>query len=285
MIVRKEERRRKSKFLLDLKDPRTVVRVGDCRTILPSMKKGIVDCVFADQPYNIGVDYAEWDDNLSPEEFWTFTKAWIDGCIHVLSPCGSFFAWLPPSLASRVSVYLQDKGLHPINDIVVVQRFGQHTRGKLISGHVRLLYFAKDPDCRTWNTDSILVPSLRASKYADKRTQSTKTPGKRAPLDVWGLDEPYFGRVQGNNAERCPLHPNQVPEAVVARALLATTNEGDLVLDPFLGSGTTCTVARALGRRSIGIELSPEYARSASERIERGPARPIALSDAEEASS
>jgi len=249
------------------------------------MKKGIVDCVFADPPYNIGVDYDNCDDNLSPDEYWKFTAEWIDGCIHVLSPCGTFFAWLPTAFASRVSAHLQTQGLNLINEIIVVQRFGQCTDGNFISGHVRLLYFSKDPECRTWNPDQILVPSDRASKYADRRTMESKTPGRRVPLNVWGMDEKYFGRIQGNNAERRPLHPNQVPEAVVTRALLATTKKGDLVFDPFLGSGTTCTIARALGRRSIGIELSPEYARSASERIQQGPARPITLPDAEEVAS
>lgn len=104
---------------------------------------------------------------------------------------------------------------------------------------------------------------------------NTKTPGKRVPFDVWGVDEQYFGRVSGahSNKERRPQHPNQVPEVVVKRALLATTNPGDLVLDPFAGSGTTGAVARALGRRSIGIEISPEYAKSAFERIKEGAVR------------
>ena len=104
---------------------------------------------------------------------------------------------------------------------------------------------------------------------------NTKTPGKRVPFDVWGVDEKYFGRVSGahSNKERRPQHPNQVPEVVVKRALLATTNPSDLVLDPFAGSGTTGTVARALGRRSIGIEISPEYAKSAFERIKEGAVR------------
>jgi DNA modification methylase len=77
--------------------------------------------------------------------------------------------------------------------------------------------------------------------------------------------------VQGNNKERCPDHPNQLPEVYLERVIRATSNEGDLVLDPFLGSGTTCTVARALGRRSIGIEISPDFARSAFQRVQRGP--------------
>ena len=99
----------------------------------------------------------------------------------------------------------------------------------------------------------------------------TQTPGLRVPLDVWY--GPHWGRVQGNNKERRKNHQNQIPEVYLERVIQACSNPGDLVLDPFLGSGTTCTVARALGRRSIGIEFSPASAESAFERIQNGPIR------------
>lgn len=260
---------------LRLADPDTRVIVGDCRDVLPTIKAGSIDTIFADQPYNIGVKYETWDDNMPADQFWKFTYDWIDLCITALSPRGSFFLWLPPGIANRAAVHIEDRGLTLINDIVVVQRFGQHKDSGFISGHVRLLYFAKDKNRRTWNPSEILVPSLRATKYKDKRTKETKNPGKRVPFDVWGDDEPNFGRISGShsNKERRPLHPNQVPEVVVKRALLATTNPGGLALDPFLGSGTTSTVARALGRRSIGIEISQKYAASAFERIKAGAVR------------
>ena len=84
-------------------------------------------------------------------------------------------------------------------------------------------------------------------------------------MDVWYGK--YWGRIQGNNKERRPQHQNQIPEVYLERVILACSNPGDLVLDPFLGSGTTLTVARAHGRRSIGIEYSPETASSAWQRI------------------
>jgi DNA modification methylase len=89
--------------------------------------------------------------------------------------------------------------------------------------------------------------------------------GKRVPMDVWyGAN---WGRIQGNNKERRHGHDNQLPEAYLERVILATSNEGDLVLDPFVGSGTTATVARAYGRRFIGSEFSRANAVSAWERI------------------
>jgi len=124
-----------------------------------------------------------------------------------------------------------------------------------------------------WNGDDILEPSDRAAVYADQRTFNKKEGhnGKRVPLDVWY--GPYWGRIQGNNKERRANHQNQIPEIYLERVIKACSNEGDLVLDPFLGSGTTCTVARSLNRRSIGIEFNCENARSAFQRIKKGALR------------
>ena len=131
---------------------------------------------------------------------------------------------------------------------------------------VHALYFCKDPAARTWNPDEILEMSDRASIYGDKRTmEKSSNKGMRVPMDVWYGK--YWGRIQGNNTERRQGHQNQIPEVYLERVILACSNEGDLVLDPFAGSGTTGTVARAHGRRSIGIEQSEKIAKSAWERI------------------
>ena len=107
--------------------------------------------------------------------------------------------------------------------------------------------------------------------------------GLRLPMDVWYGK--YWGRIQGNNKERRHQHHNQIPEVYLERVILACSNEGDLVLDPFLGSGGTCTVAKAWGRRSIGIEHSAVNAKSAWERIQNGMVRKgAAATPTEEAS-
>ena len=112
----------------------------------------------------------------------------------------------------------------------------------------------------------MLEQSDRASIYGDPRTMAKETnKGMRVPMDVWYGK--YWGRIQGNNKERRHAHRNQLPEVYLERVILSCTNEGDLVLDPFTGSGTTCTVSRATGRRSIGIEFSNAIADSAWDRI------------------
>lgn len=258
-----------------INDPNQEIHVGDCRDILRCCPEKQFDLAFIDPPYNIGQEYDKHNDRMTDEDYWAFLRGCLSAVLRVLASNGTLWTWLPPQLANRVAVFLEGKGLTLRNDIVVVQKFGQWTQSKFPSGHVRLLYFVADPNAFTWNPSQVLVESERAKTYDDKRTQRTKTPGMRVPLDYWGDPERHFGRVQGNNRERRRQHANQVPEAVLFRALLATTNPGDLLLDPFLGSGGSLTVGRALGCRGVGIELSPDYAKSAYERVQRGPVRSV----------
>ena len=97
--------------------------------------------------------------------------------------------------------------------------------------------------------------------------------GVRVPMDVWY--GPYWGRIQGNNKERRPQHDNQLPETYLHRVIASTSNEGDTILDPFLGSGTTAVVATAMGRHFIGTEFSKDNAKTAMERIKIGPVRDL----------
>lgn len=259
-----------------LDDPETRIYVGDCRRVLSQLPEGSVDLVFADPPFNWNVDYAGWRDNLPREDYLRFTEEWLDACLHVLASHGSIWVNIPDDTAAQVVVHLQRRGLQMVNWCIWHFRFGQCRDANFIVSKVHVLYFARDKRRRTWNPEAILEPSDRASVYADPRTFRTRRPGMRVPLDVWY--GPYWGRIQGNNKERWPDHKNQIPEVYMRRVILASSNEGDLVLDPFLGSGTTCVVARALNRRSIGIEYSEVAARSAFERVKRGPVR-ITASD------
>lgn len=257
----------KASYQLD--DPQTQVLVGDCREAMQALPAGSVDLIFADPPFNWDVGYEEWDDSRPRQEYLTFTREWLDGCVRLLGERGSLWVNIPDDTAAEIVVHLKERGLVMINWCIWHFRFGQHRTGNFIVSKVHALYFARDRNNRVWNPDAVLEPSDRAAIYDDPRTRHTRQPGLRVPLDVWY--GPHWGRIQGNNRERRKNHQNQIPEAYLERVLRACSNEGDLVLDPFLGSGTTCTVARALKRRSIGIEYSSAYAQSAFERIRSGP--------------
>jgi site-specific DNA-methyltransferase (adenine-specific) len=262
----------KTKPTYHLDKPRTDIYVGDSRNILPQIEEGIADLVFADPPFNWDVDYGKWQDNLPRDAYLKFTYEWLDACLRVLAPNGSIWINIPDDTAAEVVMYLKkEKNLYMMNWCIWHFRFGQCRNANFIVSKVHVLYFVKDPKNRIWKPNQILEPSDRATTYADSRTRRTKTPSLRVPLDVWYGK--YWGRIQGNNKERRVNHENQIPEIYMERIIRACSDEGDLVLDPFLGSGTTCTVAHALGRRSIGIEYSKSIAKSAFTRIQEGPVR------------
>ena len=259
-----------------LSDPDTRVYVGDCREIIPNIPEaasGDVDLVFADPPFNWNRAYDVWDDKMPREDYLQFTAQWLDACVDALAPHGAIWVNIPDDTCAEIVMHLKGRGLEMINWCVWHYRFGQNRMGSFINSKVHALYFAKSRKDRVWNADDILEPSDRATTYFDPRTNDKKTGtnGMRVPMDVWYGK--YWGRIQGNNKERRPNHDNQIPEVYLERVIRACSDEGMLVMDPFLGSGTTGLIARALDRRSIGTEFSADNAKSAFERIKAGPVR------------
>jgi DNA modification methylase len=264
------------------------VRIGDCRTALlafDAVREARVDLVFADPPFNWARDYdrdrtgTAWDDAaMSEGEYLRFTYEWLDVCIGSLSPTGSLWVNIPDDWAAEIVVHCKARGLSMVNWCVWHYRFGQNTTSRFINSKVHALYFAKDREARTWNPGQVLETSDRRAIYGDPRTETKRDgmpAGMRVPMDVWY--GPYWGRIQGNNKERRHLHDNQLPEVYLHRVIASTSNPGDIVLDPFLGSGTTGVVAFHMDRHFLGTEFSPANARRALARIKAGPVRDLGV--------
>lgn len=259
------------------------VYVGDCRDWLAKLPVGAFDLIFADPPFNWQRDYDRhetgdaWDDNQSEETYLDFTRAWLDLCIERLAAHGSLWVNIPDTWAAEIVVHLKQRGLHMVNWCIWHYRFGQNTTTRFINSKVHVLYFMKDPSHpdRRWNPEAVAEVSDRRAIYGDPRTENKKKgwlpAGHRVPMDVWYGK--FWGRIQGNNKERRHKHDNQLPEVYLGRVINACSHPGDLVLDPFLGSGTTGVVARALGRRFVGVEYSRANAEHAFDRIKAGPQR------------
>ena len=280
--------------------------VGDCREVLaalPEVKGSKLDLVFADPPFNWNRAYDKYNDKLPEEQYLEFPFDWLDLCIKGLRPGGALWVNIPDDWAAEIVIYMKGRmdrkppaTMKMQNWCVWHYRFGQNAVERFINSKVHALYFIKEgEDARraatgdpaetrrglasqrgghTWNPIEIAEMSDRAAIYGDKRTLSKKDgmpPGRRVPMDVWYGQ--YWGRVQGNNTERRHYHDNQLPEVYLERVVRACSNPGDLVLDPFLGSGTTGVMAHALGRNFIGTEFSAENAGHAVERITAGPVR------------
>ncbi len=269
---------------------RARIWVGDCREMLseiPEVRAGKVDLVFADPPFNWSRAYDQWDDSMPEAEYVAFTEDWIRRCYDGLRAGGAMWINIPDDWAAEIVVYCKRTlGMKMVNWCVWHYRFGQNTKGRFINSKVHALYFVKPGNRgskasgkgsgaeRTWNAEPILETSDRRAIYGDPRTESKRDgmpAGLRVPMDVWYGE--YWGRVQGNNKERRGYHDNQLPEVYLERVILSCSNPGDVVLDPFTGSGTTGVVAREHGRLFVGTEFSDENALRAAERIEAGMIR------------
>lgn len=241
---------------------------GDCRDIVPTL--GRFAFVFADPPFNIGHGYNGYHDRR--QDFDQFTQEWVDVCWNACD--GVMALHGPDDLAEAYIVAARRLRMRRVAWVNWHYRFGQCGRSNWIDARCHCLIFAKH-ERHTWNPETVLVESDRATKYGDKRIHETENGGQRLPGTVWGVpsDGPYWGRVQGNNAERRGDHPNQLPEVYLERLLRAYTNPGDRVLDPFAGSGTTAVVADALGRECVTIDISAANCDSVRERVNRGAVR------------
>lgn len=260
-----------------IESPEARIYVGDCREIIPKLpeaKAHSVDLVFADPPFNWNRAYDEWHDAMPREDYIKFTHEWLDVCIAALKPTGAIWVNIPDDTCAEIVMHLKQRGLTMQNWCIWHYRFGQNTNERFINSKVHALYFSKHATERTWNPQEVLEMSDRAAIYGDERTMNKADgmpPGMRVPMDVWYGQ--FWGRIQGNNKERRANHDNQLPEVYLERVIRSTSNEGELVMDPFLGSGTTGLLAHALKRRFIGTEFSAANAKSAFARIKDGPIR------------
>lgn len=253
----------------ELNEPDTLIVEGDCLKILPRLRDVEATCIFADPPFNKGENYGSVSDNMDAGKFTVFCIEWIMEIGKLAKDHTSVWVNVPDYMISFVYQQLCGQDLKLINWCIWHYRFAQKTNLKFIPAKTHCLWMCKKPELVKWRPENVQVETDRAKYYDDWRDDST---GTRVPFDVWGFEK-YWGRVQGNNKERVPGRPNQLPEKYLERVIKACTDEGDLVIDPFLGTGTTTTVARALNRRSIGIELDPEAVKLAYERTEKGAVR------------
>ena len=259
----------------------------DCVRGMARLKDKSVDLVFADPPFNIGYDYDVYNDSKSTDDYVNWCSAWLSEVVRVLKPEGAFWLAIGDEYAAELKVLAtRDLGLYCRSWVIWYYTFGVHCKSKFTRSHAHLLYFVVSPKQFTFNEHAIRIPSARQLVYADKRAD----PRGRIPDDTWitppvawdswvlrpqdlpdGFtadgDTWYFPRVCGTFKERTGFHGCQMPEQLLGRIVRACSDPGQIVLDPFSGSGTTLAVAKKLGRRYIGFDLSAEYVRQASERV------------------
>ncbi len=249
----------------------------DCIAGMSQIEQGSVDLAFADPPFNIGYKYDVYEDRLKAEEYLAWTKKWGDALVRTLKPTGTFWLAIGDDFAAELKLLFQrELGLCCRSWVIWYYTFGVNCKYKFSRSHTHLFHFVKDPKNFTFNNKSIRVPSARQLVYADSRAHLNG----RLPDDTWILrpqDIPesftpeenvwHFPRVCGTFKERAGWHGCQMPEQLLGRIINACSNPGQIVLDPFAGSGTTLAVAKKLDRRFIGFELSKDYAKKIEARL------------------
>ena len=267
------------------------VMEGDCIHSMEWLRrnKKQPQLIIADPPYNYGQDYDDHDDNMSDDTYLEFTHNWLREASRLLDPNGSMWVIIPDEYAGDVDVFCRRTlGLHQRNWVVWFYTFGQNCKAKFNRSHTHLLYYTKKPPLGrklkkdekppfTFNREPVLVPSARSLIYKDKRAKA----GGKLPDDVWMLlkhqvdealdpvgDSWCESRVCGTFKERKSVSPNQIPVPILARIIAACSNPGDLVVDPFCGTGSTGEASVLLDRSFTGIDKSKACVETTKERID-----------------
>lgn len=241
---------------------------GDCLDLLPQIPDGLVKLVVTSPPYNLGKPY---ETRLNMDEYLDQQRRVIEDCVRVLDEQGSI-CW-------QVGNYVENSEIIPL-DIVLYPVFaslGLHLRNRVVwhfghglhaskrfSGRYEVILWFTKSDNYAFNLDAVRVPQkYPRKKYykGPKKGQFSGNPLGKNPGDVWEIPN-----VKANHVEKT-IHPCQFPVELIERLVLAMTNRGDWVLDPFIGVGTTAIAALMHNRRAIGAEIVPEYVEVAKERI------------------
>ena len=254
------------------------IRQGDCIEGLKSLEDGCIDLAFADPPFNIGYQYDVYQDKLENDEYLNWTRDWMSEVKRVLKEDGTFWLAIGDEYAAELKVMMQrELGFTCRSWVIWYYTFGVNCTKKFNRSHAHLFHMVKDSKQFTFNADSIRVPSARQLVYGDKRANAKG----RLPDDTWVLrpqnlpqgfgaddDTWYFPRVAGTFKERQGFHGCQMPEQLLGRIIRVSSDAGDVVLDPFGGSGTTLAVAKKLDRRFLGFELSEDYVTAIESRLD-----------------
>lgn len=224
-----------------------------------------VDLIFADPPYNIGKDFAgckdKWESN---EAYLEWCYKWLDLCIQKLKPTGALYVMTATQFMPYFDIFLRKK-LDILSRLVwYYDSSGVQAKQYFGSLYEPILFCVKDKKHYTFNANDILIEAKTGSKrglidYRKNPPQPYKT--TKVPGNVW-----EFPRVR-YRMEEYENHPTQKPIALLERIIKASSNEGDMVLDPFSGTFTTAYVAQSLNRKSIGIELQEEYVKIGLRRL------------------
>ena len=231
----------------------------DCFSLFAALKDASIDCVFADPPFNLGKDYGRGavKDALETRDYLKWSFAWIDECIRLLTPGGALFVYMLPQWGYHLASHMEERGLL-FRHWVALSMKGTFPRGrKLYPAHYALLYFTKGAP-RTFNRVRLPVPTCR---HCGKDIKDYG--GHRKYLNPLGLNLTDFWEDTAparHQKFKARWHINELKPMIPMRCMQMATNEGDVVLDPFGGGGSTYEAAQRLKRCLLGTEIATSAA-------------------------
>lgn len=237
----------------------------DCLKILEKLDSNFVDLIFADAPYNIGKDFGNSSDKWKDyKEYLSWCYMWIDECFRVLKDNGTFYLMTSTQYMPYLDIYVSEK-YNVVNRIIwTYDSSGVQAKNKFGSLYEPILMCTKTNKSKyCFNSQDILIEAKTGSErklidYRKNPPQPYNT--KKVPGNVWNFNRVRYRMKEYQN------HPTQKPEILLERIIKVSSNKGDVVLDPFSGSFTTCKVAKDLDRKCIGIEINPTYFKQGLER-------------------
>ncbi|MEA5467768.1 adenine-specific DNA-methyltransferase [Spirulina sp. 06S082] len=216
-----------------------------------------IDLIFVDPPYNIGKKFANFHDKWpSDRDYAKWCYQWIDLCIKKLKPTGSMYFMTSTQAMPYLDLYIREKLTILARIVWSYDSSGVQAQNYYGSRWEPILFCVKDKKNYTFNAEDILVEAKTGVRrklidYRGKKPKPYNT--KKVPGNVWNFHRVRYRMDEYEN------HPTQKPESLMERIIKASSNEGDMILDPFAGTFTTCAVAQRLGRKCIGIELQEDY--------------------------
>jgi adenine-specific DNA-methyltransferase len=252
--------------------PLDQIFLGNCIELLRSLPDESVDLVVSSPPYNLGKEY---EARQALELYLEAQTIVLQECSRVLKKSGSLF-WQIGAFSERGMLIpldvrffpiLESCGLIPRNRIIWARQHGLHAQKKFSCRHETILWFTKS-DTYTFNLDAIRVPQKYQNKKhfrGNRKGELSCNPDGKNPGDIW-----MFRNVKHNHEEQT-IHPCQFPEDLIARIVLVTTLKGEIVLDPYMGSGTVAVVATNYNRHFLGAETDDKYYQIALRRLSGEP--------------
>lgn len=231
------------------------VVLGDCIEQMSHIADKQVNLIIADPPYNLGKNYGNNHAVIGFEQYLDFSRIWLKEADRILSDDGTIYVFMGVRFISYL-YHILDKELGMFFNSWITWHYTQGVgkRKGFSPRHEDILMFTKT-ERFNFNLDHVRIPQ----KYYRKRNNMKGA----NPGDVW-----QFSHVHYSNPER-ENHPTQKPEALIKRMVLASSDEGDFIVDPFAGSGTTLRVCQQLNRRCLGIELNPQYVELIDNRLKK----------------